>query len=208
MSEIIKDGAALNKRINYTLKTYASVGLRIHVEIVSALWHAAAFGNPFYLNRIYSALRSNDQTAVKLFIRRAHVIVGLEGADPAGLPSEVIQAAAEKGAVVKLTKEEFSIVNGHNTPQAQTLAALCVDRFINPDGKTDKNVLDRNNFAEVKVLGDNEALAQIIKLASSFEESTDTRKVNISKTLADFFAEIKDKATTMKNLTAESLAKG
>lgn len=203
--EIITDGAKLNTRINSTLKTYASVGARIHVEFISALWHAATNGNPFYLNRLYAALRSNDQQAAKLFIRRAHAIVGLEGENPDGLSSEVIQAATEKGEVVKLTKGEFTVVSGHTSPAAQMLAKLCIDRFVSPDGETDKMLLDRNNFAEVKTLGDTQVLENLIKLANQIEAGdTDTRKVSVSGPIKDFLSFIKDKAEVLKGSTTLS----
>jgi hypothetical protein len=196
---IIKDGAALNKRMNSTLKTYASVGARIHVEVVSALWHAATNGNPFYINRIYSELRSNDQTAVKLYIRRISAIVGLDGADPEGLPSETVIAAVEQGGILTLKKGEFIVTKGHTTPQAKAWADLTENRFLNPDGETDRAVLDRNNFAEVKTLGDDAVLDQLMKLVSSTETETDTRKVAITAPVRDFLLSLKDKAEVLRN---------
>lgn len=203
---IITDGAKLNTRITSTLKTYASVGVRIHVEFISALWHAATHGNPFYLNRLYAALRTNDKQAAKLFIRRAHAIVGLEGENPDGLDHEIVLAAIEKGSVVKAEKEVYSLIEG-NMPQRELLAKLCVERFIDPDGETDKMLLDRNNFAEVKTLGDTQALDQLIKLANQIAEGdTDKRKVAVTDPVKDFLSFIKDKAETMKSQL--SLAQG
>ena len=195
--EIITDGEKLGKYVAESTKMYATAGNRIHIALVSALWFAAKHGYVQYLNQVYQALRSNDKTAVKLYIRRAHAIVGLEGENPDGLDSAIILAAVEAGTVLKLTKDEFSVVAGHNTKQAQALAKLCEERFIDPDGEVDHKVLERNNFAEVKTLGDGEALAQLIKLAKSFEDSTDTRKVTVTNPVKEFLASIKDKAEAM-----------
>lgn len=201
MSEkIINDGAALGKRINQTLKMYASAGNRIHTDFVSALWHVAKHGNAFYLNRIYSALRSNDQQAARLYLRRAAAIVGLEGANPDGLDAEIIKAAVEKGSVVKITKDEIVVVNGHTSEQAKMLAVLCEERFINPDGETDKRLLDRNNFAEIKTLGDTQVLENLLRIVKQVEDgSTDNRTVQVSQFVTDFLKEIRDKAEVIKS---------
>lgn len=197
--EIITDGAALNTRITATIKMYSSAGAHIHVDFVSALWHAAKHGNPFYLNRVYAALRPNDQQAAKLYIKRAHAIVGLEGENPDGLDAEVIKAAVDAGAVVKLEKDEFDVIAGHNTKQAQLLAALCIERFIDPDGETDHKLLDRNNFAEIKTLGDVQVLDNLIKLAKQIDDgNTDTRKVTVTDAVKGWLQEIRDKAEALK----------
>lgn len=197
---VVTDGALLNKRINETAKMYLAAGRRIHVDFVSALWYVAAHGNAFYLNRIYALLRTNDKQAAKLYIRRAAAVVGLEGENPDGLPAEVIKAAVEAGSVVKLEKDEFSVVAGNNTKQAQMLRELCETRFIEPDGKNDFMLLDRNNFAEVKTLGDNEAFKQLAKLVKSLEEGdTDNRKVSVTEPVLKFFQRVRDEMEVLKN---------
>lgn len=203
-NKIITDAAALGKSITSTLKTYASVGTRLHVLVVSALYHAAKHGDPIHLNRIYAGLRTNDQTAVRMYIRRAHAIIGMDGASIDGLDTEVLQAAVEAGTVLAFHKGEFSVVAGATEPR-KVLVDLCESRFINPDGETDRMVFDRNNFSEVKTLGDQQVLDQLIKLADSLTP-TEKRKVNVSEPIKTFLAAIKDKAEAYK--TQGTLAQG
>lgn len=204
--EIIQDGKKLNAYIDSALKTYKTVGGKIHVAVASALFLAANTGQNAYLNKIYPALRSNDQQAMKLFIRRAQIINGLvlAGADfatatPDGLPSDEVVAAAAAGQVVDLVKGEFLVVKGHTSDEAKGLANLVINRLVNPDGEVDKAVLERNNFAEVKTLGDNQVLDQLIKLAKEATSgSTDRKTVAVSKHIQDFLVKIKDNAEVMK----------
>lgn len=211
MTTIISDGKKLSAYIQSTLKGYKTYGARVHIAVVSALAFAAATGQNAMLNQVYEGLRSNDQTAMKLFIRRAHVINGmvLGGADflkatPDGLEAEVIVGFASVGAVVELSKGQFSVVRGHNTPEAAGLAKLLHERLINPDGEIDRQVLDRNNFAEVKTLGDTQVLEQLIKLATSIESDSDTKRVAVTKPIRDFLLSLKDKAETMLGQTTLS----
>lgn len=195
---IITDGSALGKRIQSTVKMYLSAGARIHLDVVSAIWHAAKHGNPHYLNTIFPALRPNDAAAVKLYIRRAHALVGLEGEEPNGKDMEVIQAAIEAGSVLELNKGVFKVVAGHNTKQAAMLAELCETRFINPDGEIDKHVLDRNNVQQVTELGDADVLKRMITLANSIEGDTDRRRVKVSDPVRKFIEQMRDKAEALK----------
>lgn len=212
--ELIQDGKKLNAYIDATLKTYTNVGARVHLAVASALFLAASTGQNGFLNRIYPALRSNDQQAMKLFIRRAHAINGLVlgGGDfktvtPDGLPSEVVVAAVATGSVVDLVKGEFIVTKGHTSDEAKALANLVINRLAKPDGDIDKAVLDRNNFAEVKTLGDTQVLDALIKLAKEVEGgTTDKKNVAVSDHITKFLKGIKDSAETMKQQL--TLAKG
>lgn len=214
MTKLITDTAKLTAYITSTMKTYKSNGERVHVAFVSALYHAATTGQNALLNRVYSQLRSNDQSAVKLFVRRAHIINGmiLAGANdpakatPEGLETEALVALHLQGQVLDIVKGEFVVTNGHTSAQAKGLAKLCTDRFAEPDGEIDRLILDRNNFAEVKTLGDAQVLEQLIKLAKSIEGSTETKRVNVSQNIIDMMTGLKDKAETM--LGQLTLAKG
>lgn len=201
MNTLIKDSTKLNTYVTNTLKAYQSAGVRIHIAVISALYHAAATGQNAVINRIMAGLRSNDATAVRQFVRRVSAIVGLEGEEPDGLAAEVIQAAVEAGALLDFKQGEFTIKEGrgHTSAIAKTWAKMCEERFINPDGERDKYILDRNNFTEVKTLGDVDALKNLIRAATAVEEETDTRKLNVSKKVKDFFAKVRDQAEAMQN---------
>lgn len=204
--ELIQDGKKLNTLIDATLKSYKTVGERIHIVVASALFLAATTGQNAYLNKIYPALRSNDQQAMKLFIRRAHIINGLvlAGSDfntatPDGLASSVVVEAAARGAVVDLVKGEFVVTKGHTSDEAKALANLVINRLAKPDGEIDKAVLERNNFAEVKTLGDAQVLDAILKLAKEVTGgNTDKKTVAVSDHITKFLTEMADKAKTMK----------
>lgn len=203
-NKLITNTTELGKSITSALKTYASVGLRLHVLTISALHHAAVHGDPIYINRIYAGLRTNDQTALRMFIRRSHAIVGLDGGAVDGLDSDVLNAAIEAGTVLTFTKGEFSVAPGA-TEARKVFAELCSKRFLNPDGETDRHIFDRNNLSEVKTLGDTQVLDQLIKLADSLTP-TEKRKVNVSDSVRAFLASIKDKAEAYK--TQGTLAQG
>lgn len=211
--ELIQDGKKLNSYIDASLKVYKTAGARIHLAIVSALFLAAATGQNAYLNRIYPALRSNDQQAMKLFIRRAQIINGMilggagAMATPEGLSSEEVVAFAAAGEVVQLVKGEFIVVKGHTTDEAKSLASLVINRLAKPDGEVDKAVLERNNFAEVKTLGDTQVLDALLKLAKEVEAgSTDKKTVKVSNPIAKLLARIKNEAEAIKAANSHEAA--
>lgn len=178
--QIITDSAKLSATVKRALAQYATVGANLHVAAVSALWHVCKHGNPAVLNTIYAGLRSNDQTALKMYIRRAQIINGLGGGVPDGLPASEIQAAHSRGMVLDFRQGQFVVFRGHTSEEAKSLAKLCEDRFISPDGEIDRMLLERNNFAEVQTLGDVDVLKRIVQVAKTLEGETETRKLAVS----------------------------
>lgn len=178
--QIITDSAKLSATVKRALAQYATVGANLHVAAVSALWHVCKHGNPAVLNTIHAGLRSNDQTALKMYIRRAQIINGLGGGVPDGLPASEIQAAHSRGMVLDFRQGQFVVFRGHTSEEAKSLAKLCEDRFISPDGEVDRMLLERNNFAEVQTLGDVDVLKRIVQVAKVLEGETETRKLAVS----------------------------
>jgi hypothetical protein len=203
MFTIETSGKKLAKRIESTLKLYATVKDRLHADAISAIWHAAKHGDPVYLNRLNEGLGSNDQSALKLFIRRAQAIIGFNGANPDGKASDEVIAAVEAGTVLTFKEGQYLIAvkGGHNSDQAQALLFLCEERFINPNPeKGDAKVFDRNNFSEQKLLGSQEVLKALIKLNKEVQAGTnDKRKVNVDPKVAALLAEVAGKAETTLN---------
>lgn len=193
---LIIGASDLKSHIIATLQQYTSNGQAIHQAVVSALYHAAVHGDPSLLNVCYGGLRTNDQQAVKLWIRRAFIVNGLDGGSPEGLAQELIVKACQAGEILSLVKGKFAIVAGPNHPQSKTLAALCAKRFIKPDGTIDRGVLQRNNFAEVKTLGDVEVLEKVRSL-KKYLKDTDKQKVNLTPATVDFINHIALKADQM-----------
>lgn len=197
---IIKDADKLCAEIEKTRKAYESVGTKVHRDVVSAVYVAATTGNTVPINKIYGLLRSNDQQAVKLWVRRIQIINGISpdfNPDDAPMHSDFIQAALADGSVLTLKKNEFTIVQGPNTQAATDMANLLVNRMINPDGKRDFRVLSRNNFAETKTLGDTDVLSALMKAAKA--ESSDKKEYHISDPVSKLLEEVYTRAETMKN---------
>lgn len=201
---IIADTEKLASHVTLTLKQYVTVGEKLHVAVISAIWHACKHGNPAILNRVYEGLRSNDQTALKLYVRRASAINGMalaksKFAVPDGLPSEQVTEFVNAGTVLGFEKGLFTVANGHTSAQAKQMLALCEERFINPDGENDRMVFDRNNFAEVKTLGDVEVLSAIEKqVKAALGADTDTKKHVLTGGTKTFLQSIMDMIDTRK----------
>ena len=195
--DIITDLSKLNSYITQTGKTYASAGRRVHIAVVSALWHVSKSGDVRPLNKVFEFLRSNDQQAVKMYIRRAQIINGLNGKAPDGLSNDVINEALSVGQVLGFKQGEFIVVNGHNTEQAKGLLKLVETRFINPDGKTDRYVLDRNNFAETRILGNVELLKELERLTGKIDKEMDNIQITADAKVKDFFHEIHGKTESL-----------
>jgi len=70
--ETVKGMVGDNKRIKQylttTLDQYANVHNRMHVSLSLAIHHTLVNGDPVHLNRMYAAMRVNDQTAIKRFV--------------------------------------------------------------------------------------------------------------------------------------------
>lgn len=180
--EIIRDSKKLNAFIQSTMRMYASSGERIHCAVVSAMFQTAApdSGNPKPLTVIYHGLRSNDQTALKNFIRRVHIAVGLgldhvpEKDEHGNLfPQTYFNQAVTEGAVFDFKDKEFNILPG----RMKQRKALCdlVEKLAEPDEKKGwRKVLDRNNFAELRIFGDEqvfEGIARLVKQSEGSERS-------------------------------------
>lgn len=192
MYEMIIDSKKLNLEATAVLKTYQSNGLRLHVLACSALYNAAmeGGGNPAVLNRVYQALRSNDKTALRNFIRRLHIAVGLKKDHvPDGLDTEVIKEAAKLGTVFTFDSKDGGRfkVKGDNLENRAAFCELLQGHALNPDGKNWFRFLEMNNFAEMKRFGDDDILKELKRLAS--KESSETMEVNISPTMRAFLAE-------------------
>lgn len=201
-SDIVKDAKSLKAGISTALKTYHSVGAKLHVLAVSSLFHAATYGDASCLNTLFNGLRKNDQTALKLYAKRYMVITGLEGEEPDGLPSETIQAAYDAGKIVTFTKGEFQVCKGISdgkapkSEAAKAFVSILENRCIKPDGETDKMVFDRSSITESKTLGDADVLSAILKAIKASTKENDNRTVNTSAGVTNFVASLQDRVET------------
>jgi hypothetical protein len=198
--EIVTDSKALGSAIEKWAAYYVAAGQSAHVLFVSALWHTAKHGNPALLNRVFSVLRDNDQTAARLFVKRAAILVAMKGEepDPTEVTSEMLQALADAGKVVDFKQGSFIVVKGHTSDEAKMLVHLCETRFIKPDGKTDMLLLERNNMAAMRLVGDSQLLDGILRIAKSIDTESERTRVNVSDPVRKFLQGIADKAEVMK----------
>src|SRR5690606_34916737 len=81
--------------ISAAVSAYQSAGEQMHIAAISAIHNTATSGDVTLLNVVYEGLRSNDQQALKLYIRRATIVSGLSltnGPDTVeSLPTETMQ---------------------------------------------------------------------------------------------------------------------
>lgn len=199
---MITDAGKLTSEVTSSLKSYSKVFEKLHVVAISCIWLAGKTGDNRPLNKLYEGLNSNDQQAMRLYVRRANIIVGLNGQHiPEGMPSEKLEQAEKAGQVLSFSKGEFSvsIKDGHNSKEAKLLFKLCEDRFLNPDGENDKMVFIRNNITETKILGDADILGQLIRLGKSLDNTNENRIVKVSSKTADFIRKAADTAAQMKS---------
>jgi hypothetical protein len=199
---MIKDAKKLNAGIVQFLADYKDIGDRAHIFVVSAIYHACVHGNPAPFNTLFAGLRPNDQGAVRLYVRRIQIISGMDGVTPDGenLASEVIAAALDAGKVLDITQGQWRVVRGHTSPEAKRLAKLCEDRFLNPDGETDKMVFARNNFAEVRTLSEADVVEQIeSNIRSYLDNKSARRQISLSEGIRTKLTKMADTVGTWKN---------
>lgn len=193
---IINNGKTLNTRITNVMKRYREIGPAVHEIAVSALWHAATYGQPGPLNAIHESLRENDRQALKLFIRRASAMNANEGKNPDGLPAEQVQTLVEAGKFLAMEKGKYLVVQGHTTEVAKSFAKLCEDKLIAPDGKDVKYVLDGNNVAETQLLGDSDILKKVVELKRALN-SGERKVVTINDKTRTFVEKMASEAESM-----------
>ena len=181
MFKIVKKGLA--KYVADAIAMYQTSGERIHVAVISALYNAATSGDVTLINRVHEGLRSNDKSALRLFIRRATILNGLAlsnapaDAQVDGLPVETIQEMVKIGSVIDYKKGAFTCARNPNSDEAKSFVKLIETRLLNPDGETDKMVLDRNNFAETKTLADADILKAVLKPVNEALDGTADHKI-------------------------------
>jgi hypothetical protein len=197
-----KDSKKASAFIDETLSLYAEVGERLHVAACVAAWHTFTHRNPALLNRLFAALRSNDQQALKLWLRRVQVtngliILGLIKPDAAiptkddggPLSAEVIEEAEQAGTALGFENKQFAILSD-TTAASNAAADLVAARWFEPDGKRDVKVFVRSNIAEVVTFADVDALQAVMRAVTP--KSTGRREVVLSNKVGDLLTKIRD----------------
>ena len=198
---LIKDTKALNKEVSSVLSIYTSSGNRLHTAVCAAMHNAFVGGNPVILSRIFRGLRSNDQVALRQYIRRFHIAVGFgDTAIPGKLDQEVYTSYADLGAVLSFSAKDkgFAMAKDWNKNQKTALAFIekveaCPEGWL--------KVFERNNFQDVKTIGDAEVLAAIKTLHKNATEETDRRKLAVSPAVKAMLAKFASMAESMEGQT-------
>lgn len=205
---LITDGSELTRRIKRFGSAYISLGSEAHTLLVSALYQVAVHGNVIPLNRFFNPLRTNDAQTMKFFVRRYSAVVGLlvtqQGDELDGLPQAVIQHAVDLGAIVKHNNQDgWFVVQNINSDAAKQWKELIEARLAQPDGVKDKEVFTRNNFAEQRILGDAQALRNLIRAAKSASgKSNDRTVIAVSDPVKSYMAKIAEEADVyLKKIT-------
>lgn len=197
------DAAALGKFITETGDLYLTVQERVHEAVIRSILWAAVHGEVTHLNRIYNYLNSNDQQAVKLYVRLYNAELGLGHRPDIADDPVAISAAVKSATFLKHTSKEtdklkagWHVLTG-KAKERKAWVKLINSRLREPDGKKDRMVLARNNFEQANVLNNVKAIQAIVTAANRVlepSEKTDTSKV--SKNVLDFLAKIKSDADT------------
>lgn len=186
--------------ISNAIEEYKSSGEKMHVAIVSAIHNTATSGDVTLLNRINENLRSNDQQALRLYIRRISIANGLVLTNGPASVDVLDTASMEKmlaeGGVIGYSKKAYTCIKNPSTEAAKSLAKLCASRFINPDGERDKFVFERNNFAEHKILGDAEVLKSVLKtINEALNNATEHKTFQLSEPIKTRLTKVRDMLT-------------
>lgn len=195
---------ALNAQVQKAIAAYRKGHQAMHVAAVLCLYHAAVHGQPAPLNLLAKGLVSNDRTALRNYIRRIGIVCGLglkDGNIPTANTVEMNSAAYQKGQFLTYSAKDgvphFGVVRNGDMPEVannkKRVAELCETQLMAPAEKSGwMRFLDRNNFAETRVLGDNDALSELARLAKKFtgESSSETIKLEISPRIKKFMANI------------------
>lgn len=190
---IIRDETELNKLISLTIQTGKKYRERLHQATMSAAVHLLEYGQPGPLNVLYKSMVSNDSGAFKQWVRRLNLYVGLgvEKVDTmtnkeiGALDPAIKNTYINQNMVIDYADKTFTVLSVKTDPAAKEKriagVKLIEQRFLNaPEIAASMNGEDaneyigkfkpwfeRNNFADVRTLGDAQALEQIKRIATN-----------------------------------------
>lgn len=76
---IAHSGKALRIYVRTTGEMLSRIGTRLHHTACMAVFHAAEYGDPAYLNQMFTFLKVNDQTALKRWLADNFIFTNDEG---------------------------------------------------------------------------------------------------------------------------------
>lgn len=170
-TRLMTTSAAIGAAVKSWAVSYRRAHEIVHPIFVSAVLMAAKDGNPVHLNHMYKTMTTNDQTAMKLYIRRIQTVLG-------GWDAETVKTTEEMtgfhdlGKFLSFKDGEFIVLKNDTSPnvkRAKTKMGILAKTIFKPDGKKWKPLGQANNLSEVKTFGDDEfkkGLAQLVKKAN------------------------------------------
>ncbi len=222
---IIREEKQLNKLISQTItagKKYASM---LHQASMSAVVHLLEHGQAGPINRLYESMNSNNSASFKQWLRRLNLYVGLgEELDKLAikeinsLTPEIRNGYIREGLVIGYEEKSFIVTSVKSDPKAKEkrLAAvkLVEERFLEPrtswptEAEAEKEKgkytpwYERNNFAEVRFLGDAQALEQLKRVANNLglgskQPNADRVKVSVSDRMRTIIKTALDNAESL-----------
>lgn len=220
------DSKALNQAVSLVISTGKTYRSRLKVVALATCWHACKYGQTAPMLRLFNSLVSNDQVAFRSFLRRLHIYVGgvLSGAkDPFGLRDEngkpllkeSINILADFGSIFTYAQKDFHVVSVKKDPRAtekrQCAMELLTDKFL-PAGDKDAAFAPffvKNNFAEIRKIGDVEVLEKLKAIARDIgltdkTPNPDRVQITASEQMKTFFTDVFAQAEALVERTSES----
>lgn len=205
---IIRESAELNRVITKAIAARATYRDLLHTAVSSAIWHAAEHGDPSYLNRIYPAMESNDQAALRMQIGLVHLFFGLNlefGKElPEVMEPEERKAALRLGAILEVNQGKWRVLNKMDKPNApelrKKLASFAVEVIDKGEHKNFKRFYEVDNIRTKTYFEDTQVIRRVIATFNAANrKSTDSRVVNVSPKLKGILEKFKDTLESFAN---------
>lgn len=192
---IIRDKQKLNNGLTQLKKLQDKYHAQLHVMAVSVLVFANENGRCEPLNRFYSMLSANNQTALKNYIRRFQEKKEADG--------KVVKTEL---AFVKFIPTEKLFAIDTSTPttnrgyKGTPFAEHAEKVLINPDGKNSKPFWEQDNMKDLQLFDDKNIVDGLARMLSTITNGdTENRKVMVSDEYTALLQEAVNKANALKD---------
>lgn len=207
MFAIVRDGKALNSLVNRAITAGNKYRELLHQAAVSCLVHAVSndTGDVRPLNRLFKSLTSNDQQAFRMYVRKATAVVGglsIEKLVNKQYLEPVVQGAVEAGMTLTFSKGEWHVVTteqmGDEAKRRRSKFEALVVRDLAPGNDPWVPFFRPNNFATIKLVGDDDILSKLIDLSKELSKgNTQTKEIKVSAKVKAFIDSVAMKAQNM-----------
>lgn len=193
---IVRDSKRLNAQVSQVIAMYTKAYDALWPCFVSCLYHAAHTGHTQPLNRLYLALNTNDQSAIRQsFLNRVHAYCGGidfsklmvkqdTGWQSKPIPTEQLQQAQKDGRWLGYStadkNEPFFVVSRDDfdkAPANRKKAEKLIETILTIDdeelmaSKGWKKFFHRNNLAEQSIFGNADVLKAVKAIQTKMKGS-------------------------------------